>query len=239
MNTLILPTVTSDEVRCRPVNRSQSAPFIPHRAVSARTVVWSLFLGIVLFCPALLFVTLFSGSFLAPTQQDTLNIAQFPVTVVLLHDLLGPLLEEVVYRGLFLQLARRYMPAWIAIVLSSTVFAATHFMKGAAVTLLAFPMGCLFAWMTVRTRSLFPGFLCHAVFNYMATLSVVAGLFGTSEKVLAMAPNTRFPVTELFPAWWIVLSIVMAVISFVMLRREFTRRAPATDAERQPAPNAI
>jgi membrane protease YdiL (CAAX protease family) len=201
--------------------------------------MWSLLLGIALLCPALLFLTLFPVSLPTPTQPDTLKFALFPGTMVLLHVLLGPLLEEVVYRGLFLQLARRYMPAWIAIVLSSAIFAATHFMKGAAVTLLAFPMGCLFAWMTLRTRSLFPGFLCHAVFNYVGVLSVVAWLFSTSEKVLAMASNTKIPVTELFPVWWIVLSIVMTVISSIMLRREFARHAPATDAGRQPAPNMI
>jgi hypothetical protein len=150
------------------------------------------------------------------------------------------MLEELVYRGLFLQLARRYLPAWLAIVLSSGIFAVTHLPRGLGTVVVAFPLGCLYAWMVIRSRSLYPGFLCHAMFNF-AAMFVLAPLFGIDKKVLALAPNTTVPhpLTDLFPAWWIVLSVVMAGISFVMLKRQFGRRAIVVDARARLEANVI
>ena len=142
---------------------------------------------------------------------------------VVMHVLLGPLLEEVVYRGLFLQLTRRYLPSSIAIILSSAIFAITHLPRGMGTVLVAFPMGCLFAWMVTRSGSLWPGLLCHAVFNYSAYF-IVAPMFGISGNVMAHSSDTILPLTGLFLGGWIVLSVFMAVISFVMLTRNLTRR---------------
>jgi membrane protease YdiL (CAAX protease family) len=201
-----------------------------------RTAIWSLLLGVALVCPAILLMAFLPITLKA--QQSTLNNIVQPGFVLLTSIIVGPLLEEVIYRGLFLQLARRYAPAWKAVILSSAVFAITHFMKGAGITLLAFAMGCLFAWMVVRTGSLYPGFLCHAVFNFAA---VAAGsVFGINHKILAQTPGSTFnqPLTELFPAWWIVLSIVMAATSFTMLAREFGRCQTAVGAGTKLTANA-
>jgi membrane protease YdiL (CAAX protease family) len=221
MNESTLLTVTGAELRHKTIDRSQRARFIPLRGITAGTAIWSLLLGIALLCPTFLFLALFPNS--EHSQRHTLEIVQFPLVALLLHVLLGPLLEEVIYRGLFLQLARRYMPATMAIILSAAVFALTHFPRGIGTILVAFAMGCLFAWMVTRSGSLFPGFLCHAVFNYAAYF-LISPMFGISDKVMALAPNAKMPLTGLFPAWWIVLSVVMAITSLVLLRREFARR---------------
>jgi membrane protease YdiL (CAAX protease family) len=231
LDTTAVGSVHDHQTACR----SQPAPFLPHRRISVSTAIWSLLLGIALVCPAFLFVWLFPVT--REAHYSVLKSVSQPGFVILMSTLLGPLLEEVIYRGLFLQLARRYAPVWLAIVLSSAVFAATHFMKGAGVILLAFPMGCLFAWMMVRTGSLWPGLFCHAVFDFAAV--VFGPLFGINEKILAQVPGSTFnhPPTELFPAWWIVLSIVMAIGSFILLAREFRRRETVVDAGRKLAAN--
>jgi membrane protease YdiL (CAAX protease family) len=215
------PSISSAGIVYKPGRPSHDAPFFPHRAVSTRTAVWSLLLGVALVCPAILLMALFPITL--KTHQSTLKSISQPGFVILTSIIIGPLLEEVIYRGLFLQLARRYTTAWKAIILSSAIFAVTHFMKGAGVTLLGFAMGCLFAWMVVRSGSLYPGFLCHAGFNLAA---VAAGsVFDINNKILAHPPSSTFnhPLTELFPAWWIVLSIVMVATSFTMLARESGR----------------
>jgi membrane protease YdiL (CAAX protease family) len=206
--------------------RSQHAPFLPHQRISLKAAIWSLLLGVALTCPAILFLALFPVS--RPTQHNNLEAALFPGLAILLHVLLGPLLEEVVYRGLFLQLARRYLSLWIAIVLSSAVFAVTHLPRDLGTVIAAFPFACLFAWMVFRSGSLYPGYLCHAMFNFSA-MFVVSPMFGIGKKVLELTPYTKLPLTEVFPAWWVVLSLFMALTSFVMLEREFTRRQAVAD----------
>jgi membrane protease YdiL (CAAX protease family) len=207
--------------------RSQQAPFLPCKRISLKIAVSSLLLGVALTCPAILFfLALFPIS--PQTQRSHLEVALFPGIAIALHVLLGPLLEEVVYRGLFLQLARRYLPVWVAIVLSSAVFAITHLPRGLGTVALAFPIGCLYAWMVMRSGSLYPGFLCHSMLNFTA-MFIVSPLFGIGEKVLTLSPHTKFPLTEIFPAWWIVLSLFMALTSFTMLAWEFTRRENVAD----------
>jgi len=207
-------------------SRSQQATFLPRKRISLKMAVSSLLLGVALTCPAILFLALFPIS--PQNQRSHLEDLLFPGIAIALHVLLGPLLEEVVYRGLFLQLARRYLPVSVAIVLSSAVFAIWHFPRGLGTVALAFPIGCLYAWMVMRSGSLYPGFLCHSMFNFTA-MFIVSPLFGIGEKLLALSPNTRFPLTEIFPLWWIVLSLLMALTSFIMLAREFTRRENAAD----------
>jgi len=198
--------------------------------------VLSLLLGVALTCPAILFLALFPIS--RQTQRNHLEVALFPGIAIAFHVFLGPLLEEVVYRGLILQLARRYLPAWVAIVLSSAVFAITHLPRGLGTTALAFAIGSLYAWMVIRSISLYPGCLCHCMFNF-SVMFIVSPLFGIGEKVLALSPNTKIPLTEVFPAWWIVLSLIMVVASFIMLAREFTRRENPADPGPSPASNVI
>ena len=217
-----------------PAYRSQQAPFLPCKRISLKAVISALLLGIALTCPAFLFQALFPIT--RQIQQSNDEVALFPGLAILLHVLLGPLLEEVVYRGLFLQLARRYLPVWVAIAISSAVFAITHFPRGLGTVLLAFPIGCLYAWMVIRSGSLYPGYLCHAMFNF-EVMFIISPLFGIREKVLALSPDTKLSLTEVFPAWWIVLSLAMVIASFVLLAREFTRRENAPDRHPRLAAN--
>jgi membrane protease YdiL (CAAX protease family) len=206
--------------------RSQRATFFPCQPISLPMAGWSLLLGFGLTCPAFLFLALFPVS--AQTPRNHLQVALFPGVAIALHVLLGPLLEEVVYRGLFLQLARRYLPVWVAIAVSSAVFAITHLPKSPGTVVLAFPIACLYAWMVVRSGSLYPGLLCHSMFNF-AAMFIVFPLFGIGKKILALPPNTRLILTEIFPAWWIVLSLLVTLASFIMLAEEFARGQQVTD----------
>jgi membrane protease YdiL (CAAX protease family) len=217
MNESTLSISTGEGFQPNTTDCLKRIPFIPCRKISGRTVIWSIFLGLTLACPALVLLALFPVS--QEAHQGALKSASKPLFAILTSIIVGPLLEEVIYRGLILQLARRYAPVWAAIVLSSAVFAATHLVKGAAVTLLAFPMGCLFAWMVVQRGSLYSAFLCHAAFNFAAFAS--GSLFGINEKILAHTPGSTFNLlTELFPVWWILLSVVMARVSISMFARE-------------------
>lgn len=90
----------------------------------------------------------------------------------------APLAEELVFRGVLLSgLMARARVAW-AIVGSSLVFGAVHlpgvdFQVANVTGLIVF--GAVLAWLRLRSASLWPGVLAHAVFNSVAVLLVGTG----------------------------------------------------------------
>lgn len=157
------------------------------------------------------------------------NFAQHPAQLFLLAVLVVPMIEEIFYRGLILPLLRRYCPLWCAMLVSSAMFGATHLGQGYANALFAFLLGMFFAWLVVRTRSLFTSVLCHATINF-SWLFVFVPIAGLWKKFLATDP--RHPavalnsVLELFPAWWLILSLGLAIAGW-FLRDRFVPRHPA------------
>jgi len=75
----------------------------------------------------------------------------------------GPICEEAFHRGWLLTGLRARYSTRKAIVVSAAVFALFHLNPWQAV--IAFPIGILFAWLVVRTGSLGPSILGHAVAN--------------------------------------------------------------------------
>ena len=194
--------------------------FCPHRRITAKTIGLALLLGFAAVCPAMMIASLFPVSWLARHQYEAAAAA--PLGAILTHVLLGPLLEEIIYRGLLLQLARRYVPTWLAVVLSSGLFAATHFMGGWALVVPVFGMGCVLSWLAMRSHSLYTSFLCHVTFNLTSGF-IVAPMFVLAQKLSAVSPGGKITFTGIFPAWWVVLSILLAVITVQLLAREFSQ----------------
>lgn len=93
------------------------------------------------------------------------------VTVVI-FVLMAPLIEETLFRGIFLRaFLRQYKPR-TAIFLASLLFAVCHLNVYQFVT--AMIIGTLFGWLYVRTHSLVPCYVGHAAYN--GTCLIVGGL---------------------------------------------------------------
>ena len=100
--------------------------------------------------------------------------------------LLGPLLEEAVFRGAIeRRLLEKPWNPWYAIVISAVFFSAAHgnFSQG----LTAMVIGCFMGWVYYRTRNLWPCVLIHALNNTTACLMGWA-LMGTAYE-----EGTNFP----------------------------------------------
>jgi membrane protease YdiL (CAAX protease family) len=216
----------------RPVtwsHRAVSAPFLPHARVSVRTAIWSVLLAVGLVGPFAISAAFFPFS---PALLQKLDATALrPGHVFLMSVLVGPLIEELVYRGLFLQLGRRYLPLWVAILLPSVVFAATHIGPLGWAYLAAFPMSCLFSWLVVRSGSIYSSLLCHCSFNLISGFAIIP-IFGLVEKSRAQAAGVPLnPLTDLFPFWWTALSLALIVAAFVMISRDNPpHREPAATA---------
>jgi membrane protease YdiL (CAAX protease family) len=216
--------------------RAKAAPFLPMKCVSLRMIIGSLLLAVSLACPAFLVMALFPIT--AGDHSRSVEVLTVSLTGLLLHVFVGPLIEEIVYRGLFLQIGRRYLSTSTAVGLSSLAFALTHFIRGPATVLIAFVMSLLISWVFIRSGSLIPGYVLHATFNYAAVF-VVGPLLNFFDQQLATAPGSRISLGELMPGWGIGISIAAAAGSIVLLRQEFKRAKTSLDGGAKLAANIV
>lgn len=221
--TLPIPGLPDSAVR-----RAPPAPFLPLARISVRTAIWSVLLGLGLIAPFMIVAAYYPPSDVVRRKMSAIPLR--PLTFLIASGLIGPLLEEIVFRGFFQGLLRRHAPLWVAIVVPSAVFTAIHVVPAGWAYLNAFPMACLFGWLVLRSGSLVSGFLCHATFNITAGLALTP-IFDLAAKHLDRAPGAPFnPVVDLFPVWWIALSLGLIVSALIMIHRDTTSRRPAIHA---------
>ena len=109
---------------------------------------------------------------------------------------LAPVVEEMLFRGVFLRsFLQRYGP-WRAILLSSLLFGLVHFDPGHMI--LATLLGIALGWLYYATRSLWPSVIAHAFQNagVMLYLHLVPESLATADPV----PVPVLPVPVLLAA---------------------------------------
>ena len=92
----------------------------------------------------------------------TLNIAILGV--------LGPLAEEVFFRGFLLAALMHPLGAWRAVAVCSAIFAVSHGSLGLLIPV--FVSGALLSWLYVKTGSIWPSFTAHAAQNLIAVTAI-------------------------------------------------------------------
>ncbi len=85
--------------------------------------------------------------------------------------LLGPVLEELLYRGVLLQGLRKYNERF-AVIISALIFGLMH--QNYQQFVLGFTLGLILAAVTLRTGSIIPSIITHIIVNTTATLSALA-----------------------------------------------------------------
>ena len=131
----------------------------------------------------------------------------------------APLIEEAIFRGLILGgLLRRYS-APTAIRVSAVLFALMHLNPYRFVT--AFPFGLLAGWIYVRTRSLWPCVILHALSNLLWWTLVIVRAFPWKIAGFSapLAPGAVFQ-----PLWFDALGAALAALGLVGLWWVFRRR---------------
>jgi len=91
----------------------------------------------------------------------------------LLAVVAAPLIEETIFRGIFLKGFMARYGTWRGIWLSAAFFGAVHLSFLRLIPTVS--LGLLAGWMCWRTRSIWPGVLAHAANNSLAVLAVVGG----------------------------------------------------------------
>lgn len=122
-----------------------------------------------------------------PIDQPEFNVTAAVVSIVLVL-LLVPFqatAEEVVFRGLFLQVLGSWMKSpWLAIVLSTLIFASMHIYDIWGLVGVGM-MGLVAAWLTWKTGGLEAAIAIHILNNIAAFMFMASGITGETGQVEA------------------------------------------------------
>jgi len=214
-----------------PTIRHTAYPVLPHRPISFRIIYWIFFVSLAAIVWGSL-SSLLGRNLEAREVMDTANwhlwIDQRFTLKALVFRQGNWVLEEVIFRGMLLQLLRRYCPLWLALLLSAAVFALIHLSKGPSTMSVSFVMSFYFAWLMIRTSSIYAPIVAHWAVDF-GTLYLVFPLMAASGRIT--------PEGFSFPGWAWVLSAVVIIAGLLVLRREFQREAVRSGAARPvPAP---
>lgn len=114
--------------------------------------------------------------------------------------LLGPLLEELLYRGVILQGMKKYNERF-AIILSALIFGLMH--QNYQQFILAFLLGLVLAAVDLRTGSIIPSIVMHIIVNtsgVLMQLAMQAADYDTFAKVAAGDANAAMSGSSAFMA---------------------------------------
>ena len=146
---------------------------ISDRSEAGRLILLILVLDIFVVLPIHVVVTLLV--FPDAEQQEVITMFEeaSETSIALLAfsvAILTPFAEELLFRGFILGMLMKRYEDTTAIVISSLIFAIAH--EPIAMGL-AFGGGLLYGWVRVRTGSVIPGMMAHAIWNGFITFIVI------------------------------------------------------------------
>ena len=108
--------------------------------------------------------------------------------------LIGPLAEEVIFRGAIeRRLLEKNWNPWFAIVISAALFAVTHLNFAQGVT--AFVIGIFMGWVYYRTRSIWVTALIHMVNNTVACIISLMAPESMNDEAFTLPLTIGIPLT--------------------------------------------
>lgn len=158
-----------------------------------------------------------------PNSGEELFIAMSRTSWGLLSiTLLGPLLEELLFRGAVEgHLLREWKSPWGAIVVSSLIFGVVH--GNPAQIPFAFLLGMMFGWLYYRTGSLLPGVVGHVLNNSVAAVNMLLYGDATLEEQVQ---------NEVMMWVWAAVAAIAFLLSALWLNRRLGFAGLAEDADK-------
>jgi len=108
---------------------------------------------------------------LVPDEWDSHRAGAFVANFVVVA-VLAPIVEELTYRGLGFAAVQQFFGGAVAVVVTAVAFGLAHGLVIALPVLTIF--GVILGWLRLRTRSIYPPIILHAIFNGAALLASVA-----------------------------------------------------------------
>lgn len=140
---------------------------------------------------------------------------------ILVLVIVAPLTEEFLFRGLILDgFLRRYSVSK-SIVVSALLFALYHFNPWQFIG--AFVGGIIFAWWRVRTGSIVPCIIGHALKNAIPMI-----VLGLKIEIKGYSSDPTGPI-QLQPWWFDVIGVTLFVAAFFALQQRFAEREQSNE----------
>lgn len=139
--------------------------------------------------------------------QHNLYVVGFLLVIAIL---IGPLVEELIFRGLIYTPFRRKVGKWGAILLTSIVFALYH---GQIHNI----FGVIFAYMYEKRRSLLPSFVCHSFLNMFFAINFV---YTTNFLRLSYSVDYRYYAKTMFLVCLVIFLIILFIEKILPFRKE-------------------
>ena len=93
-----------------------------------------------------------------------------------LITIVAPIIEEIVFRGLFYKTLKNFIPFVQASIISSLIFAIIH--ENILSLTILFLLSLYLTWIYERTNSILYSILTHSIFNFLNLLLIYIGSYG-------------------------------------------------------------
>jgi membrane protease YdiL (CAAX protease family) len=97
---------------------------------------------------------------ISPSPENT-NMYEFNNWMMFSYFILSPITEELFFRGVLFHALKENYSLMISVIASSMLFGASH----SSVMVGPLMLGVITAWMTIQTKSIFPGMIFHSLSN--------------------------------------------------------------------------
>lgn len=135
--------------------------------------------------------------------------------------ILTPIWEEYFFRGILLRKLTLKFKATTSVILSSAIFAVLHL--GGSSMFHAFVIGCLFAYVYVRTKNIWVSIVLHGITNFISTVALLAPV--TPEDLAMPSSDELISTVQLFSVLFLLL---FAIVLFIGKRNWYKLKAMST-----------
>ncbi len=149
-------------------------PWISSAIAAAKTLLFAL---PVIAVVGLVWVKMLEAVDMPTDLQDLVGIMQeadnsfYLIAIVLLAVVFAPINEELLFRGGIFRFLNNRIPTPLAMIISSIFFALLHMNWFSFLPLIV--LGCFLCLVTLKTGSLKPAMLMHALFNLYSILAIL------------------------------------------------------------------
>lgn len=159
-------------------------------------------------CAALQLLPIPEAMLASYAEAASETLGAFHPAILLCTVLLGPIAEEVVFRGLVFTRLRRAMPLWAAAMLSALLFGVMH--GNPLWIAYATCLGCVLAFVYEKSGGLWASILFHILFNFFGSYAMIPlgdspvmgitllilGLFGGGAMLWRMDAEAKTPAAD-------------------------------------------
>ncbi len=172
-----------------------------------------LILGIVLLTPGLQYITTYLINFVSiinpqwlrsyESLMETAGLTDVTPVLACYAVLLGPISEELIYRGIILSYAKKELPFFAANLTQAILFGVYHMniLQG----IYAFFVGLFLGYICHKTGSIFPSMLLHICFNLWGVFANEFFMYGAD--------------TPFFFFLWMIIGIALTLLGMFCVKR--------------------